>query len=321
MPATALAVNRVSGVLGAQYELALRADGRWVRGVITQVGAALRQLSIGDVELTTGFDDRYPPPFSCGTVLVPWPNRVRDGRWVHHGRTLDLDITDHSHHSALHGLLRDTPYARVEHSASSITLRAPISHQRGYPFDLDTAVTYRLVADGLVTTHTVRNIGSDCAPVAIGAHPFLSIGDVPTETLTLTVNGRHHIDVDDRLIPSGVTAVDGTPWDLRSGRVIADLELDEAWSGLTRTADGGSIHTLRAPDGRTVSLWADHTFSYIHVFITRIFPRNDSVVTAVALEPMTAPADALNSGVGLHWLAPGDTLSASWAIRYDDRGR
>jgi aldose 1-epimerase len=41
-------------------------------------------------------------------------------------------------------------------------------------------------------------------------------------------------------------------------------------------------------------------------------------VTAVAIEPMTAPADALNHGVGLRWLAPGDVLSASWASRYHD---
>ncbi|WP_234834797.1 aldose 1-epimerase family protein [Mycolicibacterium stellerae] len=305
--------------LGSQYELALRAAGRWVRGTIAQVGAALRQLSIGGVEITAGLDDHDSAPFSYGTVLVPWPNRVRDGRWVHDGRTLHLDITDPRHRSALHGLLRDTAYQPVAHSDSSITLGAPVLQQSGYPFELDTFVCYQLVADGLMTTHTVRNTGSTCAPVAIGAHPFLAIGGVPTETLTLTVNGSHHIDLDEQRIPIGLTAVQGTEWDLRSGRVIADLDLDDAWSGLT-PADGGSVHTLHAPDGRSVSLWADRGFGFVHAFITREFPGNDGCVTAVALEPMTAPADALNSGVGLRWLAPGDAMSASWAIRYSESG-
>jgi aldose 1-epimerase len=31
---------------------------------------------------------------------------------------------------------------------------------------------------------------------------------------------------------------------------------------------------------------------------------------------MTAPADALNSGEGLRWLAPGETWHLSWGIRY-----
>jgi aldose 1-epimerase len=36
---------------------------------------------------------------------------------------------------------------------------------------------------------------------------------------------------------------------------------------------------------------------------------------------MTAPANALNSGVGLRWLRPGNTLNATWAIKYDEKDR
>ena len=51
----------------------------------------------------------------------------------------------------------------------------------------------------------------------------------------------------------------------------------------------------------------------MHVFITREFPCAEQFVTALAVEPMTAPADAFDSGVGLHRLAPGERPSASWA--------
>lgn len=311
MPATAPADSHMT-----QFELVLHSAAGTVRAVIAEAGAAIRQLRVDGVEITAGLDDHAPVPFFCGAVLVPWTNRVRDGRWVHDGRTHQLDINDARHGSALHGLLHDTAHRVVARSAAAITLGAPVHPQHGYPFRLQTEVTYRLVADGLSATHTVRNVGSDCAPVAIGAHPFLAIGDVPTETLTLRVNGSHHIDVDDRLIPTGRTAVPGTEWDLRGGRVIADLDLDDAWS--VPAADGRSVHTLRSPDGRTVSLWADDSFGFVHVFVTRRFPRAGKFVTAVALEPMTAPADAFNSGVGLRWLEPDETLSASWGIGYGD---
>lgn len=317
MPATAPAGSRMAG---AQYELAMNNGGHTVRAVIAQAGAAIRQLSVDGVEITAGVDDRAPVPFFSGAVLVPWPNRVRDGRWVQDGRTHQLYVNDARYRSALHGLVYDTPHQMVAQSDSAITLGAQVVPQRGYPFQLHTEVAYQLVADGLTATHTVRNLGSDHAPVAIGAHPFLAIGDVPAEALTLTVNGSHHVDVDDRLIPIGHTAVAGTEWDLRGGRVIADLDLDDAWSVLP-TAEGDSVHTLCSPDGRTVSLWADESFGFVHVFITRAFPRAQRFVTAVALEPMTAPADAFNSGVGLRWLAPDETLSASWGIRYDDGTR
>lgn len=303
--------------LGEQYELTLEAAGRSVRAVITEVAAATRHLSVDGVEITAGYDDDIPPPFGSGIVLVPWPNRVRDGRWTHDGQTLQLDITEPRRGNALHGLLRNTAYRLVERSEFSVTLAAQVFPQNGYPFHLDTRVRYTLVADGMHITHTVGNVGSACAPVAIGAHPFLSIGDVPADTLTLTVSADHHIDVDDRLNPVRLTPVQGTRWDLRQGKPVAALDLDDAWSGVTVT-DGGSTHWLSAPDGRTVSLWADEQFGYVQVFITREFPRRGELVTAIAIEPMTAPADAFNSGEGLRWVEPGERWSASWAIRYHD---
>ena len=303
--------------LGEQYELTLQVAGRSVRAIITEVAAAIRHLSVDGVEVTAGYDDDAAPPFGCGIVLVPWPNRVRDGRWTHDGRAMQLDITEPRRGNALHGLLRNTPYQLVERSADTICLRAQVFPQNGYPFLLDTRVRYTLVADGMRVAHSVRNVGSVCAPVAVGAHPFLAIGDVPTDDLTLTVSAERHIDVDDRLNPIGVTHVEGTEWDLREGRAVGTLDLDDAWSGV-HTADGGSAHWLTAPDGRTVSLWADEQFGYIQVFITREFPHRDGCITAIAIEPMTAPADAFNSGEGLRWLAPGECWSMSWAIRYHD---
>jgi aldose 1-epimerase len=181
-------------------------------------------------------------------------------------------------------------------------------------------VCYTLGSDGVGVTHIVRNVGSACAPVAVGAHPFLAIGDVPTDTLTLAVAADRHIDVDDRLNPVGVTSVQGTDWDLRDGRLVATLNLDDAWA-ISTMAEGGSTHRLSAPDGRSVSLWADEQFGYVQVFITREFPRAGRSITAVAIEPMTAPADAFNSGEGLRWIRPGAHWSLSWAIRYDDGQR
>ncbi|MDA2892187.1 aldose 1-epimerase family protein [Mycolicibacterium sp. BiH015] len=304
---------------GTDYDLVLSSARRVVRGVISGVGGAVRCLSVDGIDLTPGFDRGRPAPFYCGKVLAPWPNRVRDGRWHHDGRTLQLDITDPETNTALHGFLCAAEYECVAHSESSVTLAAPIQARDGYPFDLATAVRYQLTTTGLTSTHTVRNIGSRCAPVALGAHPFLSIGGVPADQLTLTVDGDFHVDLDDQRIPVGVTPVSGTAWDLRTGRSVADLTLDDCWV-VSGDTGGGSTHTLRSPDGRTLSLWADAGFGFLHVFVTRAFPKGGDLVTAVALEPMTAQADALNSGIGLRWLAPREQFSASWAIRYEHSG-
>lgn len=310
-------MRAVSGAPEVEYTLQLETPGRWVRAVIVDVGAALQHLSVGDVALTPAAHPEVPAPFFCGKILAPWPNRIRDGRWTHDGRTFELAITDTTYGTALHGLLSHTAYNVVMRTESSVTLQAPVTARPGYPFDLDTRVHYRLTPTGLEARQELRNTGSNCAPMGFGAHPFLTIGDVPTETCALTVNGRYHVDVDDRLLPVGLTPVEGSEWDLRGGRAVAEMTLDDCWA-VAAEPDGTSTHALHAPDGRSVSLHADAQFGFVHAFITREFPSPDGPVTAVAVEPVTAPADAFNNGLGLRWLAPGESVSGRWSIVYRD---
>lgn len=301
---------------GRQFALELTAEGRTLRAIVTEVAAGLRHLSVDGVEITASYPDSIVPPFGSGIVLMPWPNRVKDGRWHLDGSTLQLDITEPKYHNAIHGLLRSTSYRVVEQGASFVELAAPVVPQSGYPFHLETSVRYELQADGLKVVHRVVNVGGDEAPVAIGTHPFLAIGDVPTDDLVITVDAAVHIEVDERLNPTGQSPVDGTEFDLRGGRRIGDLELDDAWADVT-VVDGESVHGVSAADGRRVLLWADAAHNYIQVFITRIFPDGDDVTTAIAVEPMTAPADALNSGQGLRWLDPGEEWTVAWGIRHE----
>jgi aldose 1-epimerase len=246
-------------------------------------------------------------------VLVPWPNRVRDGKWVLNGKTMQLDVTEPDRNNAIHGLLRYSPYRVVARSEDSITLGATVYPQHGYPFMLESSVLYELVDDGLTVTHSIRNESDSAAPVAIGTHPFLKIGGVPTESLTLTVHASTRFPVDERLNVSAEIPVDGR-YDLRGGRVLSAVSLDDAFGGLSKVGDVAA--TLTAPDGRSVSLWQDDNFPYVQIYTTEVFPADGGVVNAVAIEPMTAPADAFNSGHSLKWLAPGETWNASWGIRY-----
>lgn len=294
---------------GDQFELTRGGS----RAVITQVAAALREFSVDGVHLTEPYSDSVTPPFGDGIVLAPWPNRVRDGKWVLDGQTLQLDITEPARDNALHGLLRVAPYLVVERAESSITLAATVYPQHGYPFRVATTVTYELVDGGLRVIHTATNESGAPAPVAFGTHPFFRIGDVPTEEVTLTLHAGTRFDVDDRLNPLAEVPVDGD-FDLRGGRLVAELELDTAFGGLAPV--DRVVATLTAPDGRRVSLWQDENHGYSQVFTTRSFPKDGGLGLAVAVEPMTAPPDALNSGLGLKWLEPGETWSVEWGIQY-----
>ena len=300
---------------GEQFVLETSTASGDLRATITAVAAGIRTLSINDIDLVPPYAEDQPPPMGAGIVLAPWPNRIRDGRWSHDGVDHQLAITEPDRNNAIHGLLRYTEYKPIARERDSVTLSATIYPQLGYPYLLGTAVHYELVSDGLKVTHFVENLGGEAAPVAIGTHPYLKIGGVPTADLMLRLPAASHIEVDDRLLPTGEVPVDGTEWDFREGRRVGELELDDAFGELA--SDGGEVvHTLTAPDGRSVSMWADDVFDYVQVYTSRRFPGEEGDV-AIAVEPMTAPAEAFNSGRGLRWLDPGDEWQLSWGIRFE----
>ncbi|QIG38843.1 aldose 1-epimerase family protein [Microbacterium sp. 4R-513] len=300
---------------GEQY-LLRSADGR-ATAEITEVGASLRAFAVDGVDLVPRYPLDAPTPAGSGIVLVPWPNRVRDGKWTQRGETRQLAITEPATGNASHGLLRFASYTVAARDEASVTLAAPVVPQTGYPFHLGTSVTYALEGTGIVVRHAITNLGSEDAPVALGTHPYVCIGDVDTADLVLRSSGSVRFVLDDKKVPTGEEPVDAAT-DLRSGRRVGELSLDTAFSDLVRDADGRVRTTLSAPDGRSLTLWQGEGFDYVQVFTTDRYPGHP---LALAVEPMTAPADALNSGRSLRWLAPGETWELHWGIAFDPTRR
>lgn len=297
-----------SAATGVQYEI----HRAGARAVITSLAGALRVYELHGTALIETYGPDEIAPSANGIQLSPWPNRVRDGLWHLDGQPQQLDITEPSRGNASHGLLRNTGLTAVLHTQDRVVLRGEIHPQHGYHFRLTHQVDYHLNPDGgLQVTQTLTNHSVQRAPVAFGAHPFLRLGEVPSEELTLTVPGSTRIVADEKLIPVGSRAVEGTDDDFRRGAPVGELLLDAAYTDLTQDEDGRVRCTLSAPDGRTVELWSETAYRYVHVFITDRYPGRHR---AVALEPMTAPADALNSGDGLVWLETDQQLSATWGI-------
>ncbi|WP_217178607.1 aldose 1-epimerase family protein [Streptomyces sp. AC495_CC817] len=281
-----------------------------VTAQIAQVGASLRSLRVGDVDLIAPYPLDQPTPSCSGVVLVPWPNRVRDGLWDDGGASRQLSISEPKLGNASHGLLRFTSY-EVQQTDDAAVLRAAVVPQTGYPYLLDTSVSYDLDEHGIAVTHTITNRSAAAAPVALGTHPFVTIGDVDPRELVLRVPAATAFETDDRMLPTGTAPADPA---LRTGVRLGDVTLDTGFTDLDRDADGVVRHSLTAPDGRRVTLWQGEGFDYVQVYTTPGYPGQD---LAVAIEPMTAPADALNSSLGIRRLASGETWTLHWGIRLD----
>lgn len=281
-----------------------------VTAEVAQVGAALRALTVDGTDLISRYADDLPTPAASGVVLVPWPNRIRGGEWDDEGTPRRLAISEPALGNASHGLLRFSPYTPDADPSDRVTLRADVFPQTGYPFHLATSVTYTLTQTGLHVQHELRNVGTAAAPVALGTHPYLEIGGVDTADLVIRSSGTARLVLDDSKIPTGEEPVDESN-DLREGRRLSEVSLDTAYRGFERDADGLVRHTLTAPDGRALTLWQGAGFDWAQVFTTDRYPERP---LAVAIEPMTAPSNAFNSGTGLRRLAPGETWVLEWGI-------
>lgn len=293
---------------GDQYEI----GAAGYAAVVTESGAALRRLTHHGRDVVDGFGDDEMSSGGRGQLLMPWPNRIRDGRYTFDGRDLQLGLTDPTRGNASHGLARWASWTLEERTATSVSLVHRVMAQSGYPWALDLHVLYDLSADGLVVTQTATNLSPDPAPYASGAHPYLRVGD-GIEDLELVLPARTRVLVDDRQLPVGTEPVAGA-YDFTVPRRIGDAVLDDGFGDLV-PEEGRVTVTLRDPvTSRGVALWVDEHHRWLQVFT----PPSDGARPGLAVEPMTAPADAFNSGTDLVTLAPageaGDELSVSWGI-------
>jgi aldose 1-epimerase len=282
------------------------------RAVVVEVGGGLRAYAAGQRELLDGYDVDAMSTSGRGQLLIPWPNRLQDGRYEFDGRRHQLALSEPEHGNAIHGLVRWTRWFVREREADRVLLEHVLHPQPGYPFSLTVEVEYALAADGLSVRTTATNIGVDACPYGAGVHPYLTVGTPSVDAAILTSPGATVIRSDDRGLPVGTDRVERTPFDFRRARAIAATTLDHAFTDLERGDDGLARVELRHPDGSGVVLWVDEGYRYLMLFTGDPLP--DVGRRSLAVEPMTCPPNAFRTGESLVRLEPGETHTARWGL-------
>jgi aldose 1-epimerase len=293
-------------VTGQQFTIA--ADEHQV--TVVEVGAGLRSYRYRGVDVTQGYPAEALPPKCAGVTLVPWPNRLRGGRYTFDGVPQQLALTEPASGNAIHGLGRWERWSVVHRDPAAVTLGLDIVPQHGWPYEVLVQVTYALHPDhGLTVTATARNHGSNRAPFGAGFHPYLSTHGGSLGETTVRLPASQRLIVDEAQLPIGVQSVAGTAYDLRRGRRLRELRMDDGFTGL-HTEHGRGVAEVRNRNGGA-RLWFDEAFRYLQVFTPELLTGGRP---AVAVEPMTCAPDAFNSGAGLIVLSPGGTWTGSWGI-------
>ena len=288
---------------------------------IASIGASVRSLQYHGRNLIVPFDANQVRPFFRGAILAPWPNRVVDGRYTFGGVEQQLSITEPSRGHALHGLGSWLNFAAVRRASDRLVLAATVEAQPGYPHRVTLEVDFSLDAGGLRTAVTAVNTGPNAAPFGVAPHPYLVAGEGHVNDWTLELPARRILTVTpDRLIPLHLCDVDAAglgAYDFRTPRTIDDTFIDHAFTGFDRDDEGTATVrvTTKAGSGVALSWGSECPWVQVH---TADQPEPSIDRIGLAVEPMTCPPDAFNSGVNLTVLEPAGTTSASWTIRAID---
>jgi aldose 1-epimerase len=292
---------------GEQYEIV---SGEH-RAVVTEVGATLRSYTVDGRAVVRGFEAAEVVTKGRGQQLLPWPNRIRDGRYSFEGVEQQLSLSEPTRHNAIHGLVRHVAWTVVEQEPDSITLQVRVYPEAGWPGILEARITYAVSERGLQVSVRATNIGDTAVPFGYAAHPYLTVGEDTVDEVSITVPAASYLEVDDRLLPVRLAPVEGTPYDLRDGSPLGSRNLDTAFTDLQRDEDGRWRLKLALGE-RSAELWGDTTMTWIQVF-TGEHLRDISL----ALEPMTCGPDAFNEGIthdDVIVLEPGKSYTGRWGV-------
>ena len=235
--------------------------------------------------------------------LVPFVNRVRDGRFSFRGRTIQLADNMPGQKHPLHGQGWRNPW-RVE-SASETTAELSFRHEPAdWRWTYEARQAFDLDAEGLSVRLSCRNRSNEPMPCGLGLHPYF-----PCTAQTVLDTGVEAVwTIDGEVMPVERVPAEGR-YDLRQ-RLVCSQDLDNGFDGWSGSA---SIRWPERDLGLTITAAAPRFQLYS--------PREGGLFVA---EPVTNANAALNrpesewEAAGLVLLGPGEETALE--VRFEVSG-
>jgi aldose 1-epimerase len=281
--------------------------------VVSTIGAGLMELTLSGNKVIEQVAHGRPELYA-GVVMAPWSGRIADGKWIDEsGAEKTFPINEPARNNALHGLVYDKNFEVKKSTASSVELVIDITPTDGYPHALRLAVSYELEEGELYASFAVKNLSDTRAPFSIGFHPYFSTAwaDAP---LQLQVFAESVLELNENMIATGKAEVSDANKDLRAGKALAEVKLDDDFTDL-EFVHGIATTRLLTASGSGLEVWQEDVFKHSVIYTPEEFPTQSGSIKAIAIEPCSSAVNAFNSKQDLLVLSPGETRSGSWGVR------
>ena len=281
--------------------------------VVSPVGAGLMALTLSGNQVIEQVAPGRPDLYA-GVVMAPWSGRIAAGKWGDaEGIERLLQVNEPARNNALHGLVYDKAFELKRTTDSSVELVIDIAANDGYPHALRLAVSYELEDGELFASFAVKNLSTEKAPFSIGFHPYISAAwaDAPMQ---LQSSAQSVLDVNENMIATGTAKVSDSGKDLRNGKALNELKLDDDFTDLD-FVQGIATTRLLSASGTGLEVWQEDIFKHTVIYTPEQYPTASGSISAIAIEPCSSAVNAFNTKQDLLVLSPGETRSGSWGIR------
>ncbi len=174
---------------------------------VVEVGGGLRTYTVAGVDVLDGYSVDEMAAGGRGQNLIPWPNRIEDGKYSFAGEDLQLALTEPGRHNASHGLVRWANWTATAHEGDRVVMELVLHPQPGYPFTLGLAVEYRLGPGGPLGGHDGHQPGRPALPVRRRRPPVPHRGHGAGSTTSCCwCRPSTYLWTDERGIPTGAAA-------------------------------------------------------------------------------------------------------------------
>ncbi len=248
-----------------------------------------------------------------GSVLAPWPNRIACGEYQFRGRLYSVEVNEIQRHNALHGLVTNLEWTVAEIQSDSLVLTLNFPASKGYPWPLALTSSFNIEKDGMWWRIDAINEGIEVAPYGVSIHPYLVTGtNISVNEFYLNFQSTEFLEVDDeRLLPIEVRDVSVRDFNFNNPTKIGQRFIDHAFKIPANLIS----KRINVTDERGVGTFMefDDKARWIQIHTADRDGGPDSR-RCLAVEPMSCPPDAFNSGLDLIELEPGQSFSMSWLI-------
>jgi aldose 1-epimerase len=248
-------------------------------------------------------------------LLYPWANRLERFGYEAAGKAVRLPTDDpriprDAAGLPIHGVVPHLLRWEVLDGSDSSRLDARLAWSAPdllelFPFRHEVRLSVRVGEGSLSVETSVRATGGEPVPIAFGYHPYLLVPQASRDAWEIELAASRRLGLDDRGIPTGRRE----PVGVRRTR-LGQTSWDDAFDGLPVPARFGvSAGGVGAASAVTVEFETGYGFAQVFAPAEQEF---------ICFEPMTAAANALNSGDGLQVVPPGAEYAAAFSVRLSD---